>query len=165
MSLNYNRVTVAGNLTRDPEVKFLPGDKAVANFSIAINRKYKDGNGAAREDVLYLDIEAWGRTAELAGQYLTKGSNCFVEGRLKLDSWEDAKTKEKRTKIRVVADSVQFIGIKGGAAAPAEGETSAAEGGAPAAQPQASADRPARTTRPATREAAVQAGTDDEPPF
>ena len=112
MSLNYNRVTLAGNLGRDPEVRFLPNDKATANFSLAINRKWKDNAGQPKEETTWVDCEAWGRTAELVGQYLTKGQPCFIEGRLRLDTWEDKKTGEKRSKLKVVADSVQFLGGK-----------------------------------------------------
>lgn len=121
MSFNYNRVTLAGNLTRDPEVKFLPNDKAVAQFGIAINRKFKGPDGSAKEETTFVDVEAWGRTAELVGQYLTKGQPCFIEGRLRLDQWDDKKTGEKRSKIKVVADSVQFLGSKkDGQAAPTD---------------------------------------------
>lgn len=112
MSFNFNRVTLAGNLTRDPDVKFLPNDKAVAGFGLAINRKFKGPDGSAKEETTFVDVEAWGRTAELVGQYLTKGQPCFIEGRLRLDSWDDKKTGEKRSKLKVVADSVQFLGGK-----------------------------------------------------
>jgi single-strand DNA-binding protein len=112
MSLNYNKVTLAGNLTRDPEVKFLAGDRAVASFGLAINRKFKGNDGELKEEVTFVDCEAWGRTAELVGQYLNKGSPCFIEGRLKLDTWDDKKTGEKRSKLMIVAESVQFLGGK-----------------------------------------------------
>lgn len=121
MSFNYNRVTLAGNLTRDPEVKFLPNEKAVAQFGLAVNRKWKDTAGQPKEEGTFIDCEAWGRTAELVGQYLTKGQPCFIEGRLRLDQWDDKKTGEKRSKLKVVADSVQFLGgRKDGQAAPAD---------------------------------------------
>jgi single-strand DNA-binding protein len=124
MSLNYNKVTLAGNLTRDPEVKFLAGDRAVASFGLAINRKFKGNDGELKEEVTFVDCEAWGRTAELVGQYLNKGSGCFIEGRLKLDTWE--KDGQKHSKLKVVAESVQFLGGKrehdqhGAEAAPAQ---------------------------------------------
>lgn len=113
MSFNLNKVMVAGNLTRDPEIRFLdsgPKKIAVCNFGIAINRKYKKDDKLC-EEVTFLDCEAWGRTAELIGQYCTKGKPVFVEGRLKLDTWED-KDGAKRSKIKVVADNVQFLGSK-----------------------------------------------------
>ena len=143
MSFNYNRVTIAGNLTRDPEVRFLAGERAVAHFGLAINRRWKDKDGQAQEETLFVDCEAWGRTAELVGQYLTKGSGAFIEGRLKLDAWED-KDGQKRSKIKVVADSVQFIGGK-------------SDGAAPAAEAPRAPTRPAAVRGPAA--------LDDEPPF
>ena len=112
MSFNYNKVQLAGNLTRDPQVRFLANERAVADFGLAVNRQWKDTNGEKREEVAFIDVESFGRTAELVGQYLTKGSPCFIEGRLRLDTWEDKKTGEKRSKIKVVAESVQFTGAK-----------------------------------------------------
>lgn len=106
MALNYNRVMIAGNLTRDPQVRFLSDEKAVANFGLAINRRFKGADGAMQEETTFVDVEAWGRTAELVGQYLVKGRGCFVEGRLKFDTWE--KDGVKQSKLRVVADNVQF---------------------------------------------------------
>jgi single-strand DNA-binding protein len=152
---NINRVFLAGNLTRDPQVRFLANEKAVAEFGLAINRKFKAGDGSLKEEVTFVDIEVWGRTAELCSQYLTKGRGCFVEGRLKLDTWEDKKDGSKRSKLRVVADNVQFLGSPqgrggDGATADAEGDS----GDAPAAAP-----RPSRPASPAP------AASDDEPPF
>ena len=111
MAFSLNKVLLGGNLTRDPETKFLANENCVANFGLATNRKYKK-DGETVEEVTFLDCEAWGRTAELIGQYLTKGSACFIEGRLKLDQWDDKTTGEKRSKIKIVVDSVQFIGGK-----------------------------------------------------
>ena len=110
MSLNLNNVVIAGNLTRDPEVKFMANERAVCNFGIATNRKWKDQAGNAKEEVTFIDVEAWGRTAELVGQYLKKGAPAYIEGRLKLDTWE--KDGQKHSKLKVVADSVQFLGGK-----------------------------------------------------
>lgn len=110
MSVSVNRVLIAGNLTRDPQVKQLAGDKSVANFGMAINNRFKAADGTVKEDTVFVDVEAWGRTAELVGQYLAKGRACLVEGRLKLDTWE--KDGEKQSKLRVVADSVQFLDSK-----------------------------------------------------
>lgn len=153
---NINRVFLAGNLTRDPQVRFLANEKAVAEFGLAINRKFKAGDGSLKEEVTFVDIEVWGRTAELCSQYLTKGRGCFIEGRLKLDTWEDKKDGSKRSKLRVVADNVQFLdGGKGrGEGAPAGDAGGDADGDAPAA--------PARPSRPA---APAPAAGDDEPPF
>lgn len=107
MAVSVNKVILAGNLTRDPQVKFLQNEQAVANFGIAINRRYKKG-AEMMEEVTFVDIECWGKTAELVGQYLTKGRACLVEGHLKLDQWDD-KDGQKRSKLKVVADSVQFL--------------------------------------------------------
>lgn len=114
MSASVNRVIIAGNLTRDPQIKFLANEKAVANFGIAINNKYKKADGTLVEEATFVDCECWGRTAELVGQYLVRGSSCLIEGRLKLDVWE--KDGQKHSKLRVVADSVQFLDSKRDAA-------------------------------------------------
>jgi single-strand DNA-binding protein len=107
MSININTVLLGGNLTRDPVVRFLANETAVANFTLAINRKFKSGN-EMKEEVTFIDCECWGRTAELAGQYLTKGRGAFIEGKLKLDTWKDKEGKNC-SKLKVVADSVQFL--------------------------------------------------------
>ena len=108
MSLNLNKVMLAGNLTRDPEVRNT-GKTSVANFGLAINRKFKSGD-EKKEETTFVDVECWGTTAELVGQYLTKGRGVYLEGRLKLDQWEDKETKQKRSKMKIVADMVQFLG-------------------------------------------------------
>ncbi len=150
MAVAINRVLLGGNLTRDPQVRFFANERAVADFGLAINRRFKGSDGQMKDEVTFIDVEAWGRTAELVGQYLTKGRACFVEGRLKLDSWED-KEGQKRSKLKVIADSVQFLdggnrGDRGPAGEVSDGESS--EG--PVAKP----------SRPAPA-----AASDDEPPF
>jgi single-strand DNA-binding protein len=160
MSVRLNKVFVAGNLTRDPQVRFLANEKAVASFGIACNRNYKTAEGESREEVTFLDIEAWGRTAEICGQYLTKGKPCLVEGRLKMESWDDKKDGSKRSKIVIVADNVQFLGAPGTRGAAGEGgEDAGYEGGSAASRPAA------EPRRPAPRPAPAAAGDDDEPPF
>jgi single-strand DNA-binding protein len=153
---NINRVIIAGNLTRDPQVRFLASEQAVANFGLAINRKFKGSDGSLKEETTFVDVEAWGRQAELVGQYLTKGRGCLVEGRLKLDSWEDKEGK-KQSKLRVVAENVQFLDSRprqgGGPGEGPAGEEPA--GDAAPAQPSARPARPAPSSAPA----------DDEPPF
>ena len=109
MALMLNTVQVAGNLTRDPQVRFFANEKAVADFGLAINRKYRGGDGEMKEETTFVDVECWGRQAELCGQYLTKGRNCLVEGSLKLESWED-KQGNKRSKIKISAQRVHFLG-------------------------------------------------------
>jgi single-strand DNA-binding protein len=103
-----------GNLTRDVELRYTPnGNQAVANFGIACNRKFKTQSGEEREEVTFVDCEAWGRTGEIMKEYLSKGRPVFVEGRLKLDQWEDKEGK-KQSKLRVVVENFQFIDSKGG---------------------------------------------------
>jgi single-strand DNA-binding protein len=112
VSLSINRVTIAGNLTRNPEVKFLANEKAVASFSIACNRTWKNAAGEKQEETTFVECEAWGRTAELVGQYLKKGSPAYVEGRLKQETWDDKTDGKKRSKTKVSVDNVQFLGSK-----------------------------------------------------
>lgn len=111
MNININKVMIAGNLTRDPQMKFISGDRAVCNFGLAINRRFNGSDGEQKEEATFVEIESWGRTAELAGQYLAKGRCCFIEGRLKLDQYED-KDGKKQSRLRVVAESIQFVGNK-----------------------------------------------------
>ncbi len=107
---SFNKVILMGNLTRDPKLASIMSGSTVCEFSIAINRKYTV-NGQEKEEVCFVDIVVWGRQADSCGKYLHKGSAVFVEGRLKTDSWED-KEGNKRSKLRVAADRVQFIGSR-----------------------------------------------------
>lgn len=104
---NYNRVILAGNITRDPEVRYIPSGTAVADMTLAINRKYRTSSGEAQEETCFVDITVWGKQAETCGQYLKKGSSVLLEGRLKLDRWE--KDGQKHSRLTVVADRVQFL--------------------------------------------------------
>jgi len=98
-----------GNLTRDPELKAVNGKSSVLEMGLAINRTIKSDNGESREEVTFVDVTVWGRTAENVAKYLKKGSSALVEGRLQFDSWQDKATGQNRSKLRVVADSVQFL--------------------------------------------------------
>ena len=109
---SYNKVMLMGNLTRDPEIRYTPKGSAVADLGLAVNRVYTTENNERREEVTYIDVVLWSRLAELAGQYLSKGRAVFIEGRLQMDSWEDKQTGQKRSKIRVVGETMQFIGDK-----------------------------------------------------
>ncbi len=122
MSANFNKVFLMGNLTRDVELKYTPNNQPVAAFGIAMNRRYRTREGEDREDTTFVDCEAWGRTAEVMNQYLAKGRPVFVEGRLKLDQWQD-KDGNNRSKLRVVVENFQFIDSRpsGGGQAPAKG--------------------------------------------
>jgi len=108
---DLNKVLLAGNLTRDPEVRHTPSGMAVSDLRLAINRRYKDNTGKDREEVVYVTVTVWGRQAETSGQYLSKGSPVLIEGRLKLDEWE--KDGQKQSRLGVVAERVQFIGGRG----------------------------------------------------
>jgi single-strand DNA-binding protein len=110
----FNKVLLMGNLTRDPQLKYLPSQTAVAEFGVACSRKFKSAQGEDREDVLFVDCSAFGKTGEVINQYFTKGKPIFIEGRLKLDQWEDKQGGGKRSKITVVVDTFQFIGGRDG---------------------------------------------------
>ncbi len=101
-----------GNLTRDPEMRYTSSNQPVANFGIAVNRRFTTSNGEKREEATFIDCEAWGRTAEVICQYLSKGRPLFIEGRLRLDQWTDQQD-QKRSRIRVVVESFQFIDSRG----------------------------------------------------
>ena len=156
---NLNKVMLIGNLTRDPELRVTPKGTAICQFSLAVNRKFRDEAGADREEVTYVDIEAWGKSGENIAKYCTKGRPLFVEGRLRLDQWEDKTTKEKRSRMKVVCDNFQFLGTgraEGGApGAPEGGGGEAPRYNAPAARPGA--------PRPATP--APQENLDEDVPF
>ena len=113
MAGNFNKVFLMGNLTRDIELKHTPSDQSVATIGIAVNRRYTTKDGEKREDTTVVDCEAWGRTAEVMSQYLSKGSPVFIEGRLKLDQWDDRETGKKRSKLLVVIETFQFVDSKG----------------------------------------------------
>jgi single-strand DNA-binding protein len=107
---SLNKVMLIGNLTRDPEVRYTPKGSAVADLSLATNRSYTADNGEKREEVTYVDVVLWARLAEIAGQYLHKGAPAFIEGRLQLDTWEDKATGQKRSRLRVVGETLQLLG-------------------------------------------------------
>ena len=151
---NLNKVMLIGNLTRDPELRVTPKGTAICQFSLAVNRKFRDESGADREEVTYVDIEAWGKSGENIAKYCTKGRPLFVEGRLRLDQWEDKTTKEKRSRMKVVCDNFQFLGSgrgDGGAAGGAAG--GGGEGGA----------APRSAPKPAAP--AAQENLDEDVPF
>lgn len=106
---NLNKVMLIGNLTRDPELKYTPKGTAVAEISLAINRVWNNDQNQKQEETTFVDVTLWGRQAELAQQYLTKGRGAYVEGRLQLETWDDKQTGQKRSKLKVVAESLQFL--------------------------------------------------------
>ena len=121
---NLNKVMIIGNLTRDPELRYTPKGTAVAEIGLAVNRRVSDGNGEYKEEVTFIDVTCWGRTAETVEKYLTKGRPVFIDGRLQLDTWDDKETGQKRSKLKVVAENVQFLGEgKGGGETPQRRES------------------------------------------
>lgn len=109
---SFNKVILAGNLVRDPETRYTTTGKAIGKFSLAINRRWKSESGEMMEEVTYVDVDAFGKSAETIAQYCRKGSGILVEGRLKLEQWEDKQTGQKRSRLGVVLESFQFIGGK-----------------------------------------------------
>ena len=108
---SFNRVILIGNLTRDPEVKYIPSGMAVAEIGLAVNRYFNDkSTNERKEETTFVDVTLWGRQAELAGEYLAKGRPVMIEGRLQLDTWEDKQSGQKRSKLRVVGETMQFLG-------------------------------------------------------
>jgi len=147
---SYNKVILLGNLTRDPEVRYTPKGSAVADLGIAVNRQYTLENGEKREEVTFVDVTFWGRTAEVAGEYLKKGRPVFIEGRLQLDTWDDKQSGQKRSRLKVIGETMQMLGSRGGA-----GDTGD-EG-----------DRPTRSAKPAAppKPPGPSEPDDDEIPF
>lgn len=154
---NLNKVMLIGNLTRDPELRVTPKGTAICTFSLAVNRKFKDESGGEREEVTYVDIEAWGKAGENISKYCTKGRPLFVEGRLRLDQWEDKNTKEKRSRMKVVCENFQFLGSGGQRS---EAGNGGGEGGE--SRYNAPAPRNAAPSRPAP---AQQENLDEDVPF
>lgn len=143
---SVNKVILIGNLTRDPEVRYTPKGSAVTEISLAINRQYSLDNGEKREEVIYVDVTLWGRLAEIAAQYLTKGRPVYIEGRLKMDTWDDKQTGQKRSKMGVVAESLQLLGSRGEGGAPRGGGSGGEHG-------EYEQDRPPRSQAPSQRPA------------
>ena len=114
---SFNKVILLGNLTRDPEVRYTPNGIAVASFAIAVNRKYKQGD-ETKEEVSYIDIVVFGKQAESCGQYINKGDSVLIDGRLQQRRWDDKETGQKRNKVEVVANQVNFMPKRQGQAAP-----------------------------------------------
>ncbi len=149
---NFNQFTGIGTLTRDVEVRLTPGGTAVSNVTIAINEKYTKKNGEKEEDVLFLDCVLWGKTAELAGEYLAKGKQVLFGGRLKQENWEDKQSGQKRSKIVLNVDNMQFLG--------------APSGGQDKPQQEAAPQRQQQRTAPAKQQSFyddVPSGGDDVP--
>jgi single-strand DNA-binding protein len=149
---NLNKVMLMGNLTRDIEMRNLPSGMAVAAFGMAVNRRWKNQQGEQQEEVTFVDLEAFGKPAEVMNQFLRKGSAVFIEGRLKLDQWED-KDGNKRQKMKVVVESFQFIDGK-----PADQGQSQQQGRPPQREP-------ARATKDKQPEPQFEPVGEDDIPF
>jgi single-strand DNA-binding protein len=144
---SFNKVILVGNLTRDPELRYTPKGTAIAKIGLAVNRVWTSESGEKKEEVTFVDVDVFGRTAENVGQYMRKGRPILIEGRLRLDQWDDKQTGQKKSKLGVVAETVQFLG------SPTGGAT---EGGAPA--------RPARSAAAAASAPAAEPVEGDAPP-
>jgi single-strand DNA-binding protein len=149
---SFNKVILLGNLTRDPEVRYTPKGTAVTELGMAVNRVYTAENGEKREETTFVDVTLWGRTAEIAGEYLKKGRPVFIEGRLQLDTWDDKQSGQKRSKLKVVGEGLQLIGSRPGGSGGGGGDE---EGGS----------RSSRPAPPPRAPTAPSAPDDDEIPF
>ncbi len=156
---NLNKVMLIGNLTRDPELRHTPKGSAVADLGLAVNRRTQDGNGVWREEATFVDVTVWGTTAENAHKYLSKGRGVFVEGRLQLDSWDDKATGQKRTKLKVVGETLQFLPDGKGRGETANG-SKGNDGNANDSSSNGNADRPG-----ASAAAAEDYDDEDDIPF
>jgi len=150
---SFNKVILLGNLTRDPEVRYTPKGTAVAELGMAVNRVYTAENGEKREETTFVDVTLWGRTAEIAGEYLKKGRPVFIEGRLQLDSWEDKTSGQKRSKLKVVGEGLQLLGARPSGSGSTGGE-----------EESSSAPRSSSKSAPPPKAAPAGPG-DDEIPF
>ena len=131
---SLNKVLLMGNLTRDPELRVTPKGTSICQFALAINRQFKMESGESREEVIFVEIEAWGKQGETIAKYVTKGRPLYVEGRLRLDQWEDKNTKEKKSRMKVVLEQFQFLGDSrsgGGGASSQSSEYDQTGGGSP----------------------------------
>jgi single-strand DNA-binding protein len=153
---SFNKVILLGNLTRDPEVRYTPKGSAVCDLGIAVNRQYTLDNGEKREEVTYVDVVLWARLAEIAGEYLKKGRPIFIEGRLQLDTWDDKQSGQKRSKLRVIGETMQLLGSR-----PSGGGGGAAE----ASEEDRSSRSAAKTSAPPPKPAGPSEPDDDEIPF
>ncbi|MGD8453751.1 MAG: single-stranded DNA-binding protein [Phycisphaerae bacterium] len=139
---NFNKVILMGNLTRDPQLRYLPSNMAVCEFGLAVNRRFRDREGNQKEETCFVDISAFGRTAETINQYMTKGRPILIEGRLRFDQWT-GQDGQKRSKLTVVAENFQFVGSReggsggggGGYDRSAQGPGDAVDRGGPSGEP------------------------------
>ena len=147
---NLNKVMLIGNVTRDPEIRYTPKGTALVELGLAVNRRYTTDNGEKREETTFVDITFWGRTAEIANEYLRKGRSVYVEGRLQLDTWDDKTTGQKRSKIKIIGEEMQMLGSR--------------EGGGGGGASRTEYDEEPRSSRPAQQRPAGRPATPPQPP-
>lgn len=158
---NLNKVYLMGRLTRDPDLRYTPKGTAVADIAMAINRYRSGGDGGDRtEETTFVDVTLWGKQAETANQYLSKGREVFIEGRLQLDSWEDKSSGQKRSKLKVVGESMQFVGGPGGGGSSGGGDSQSSGGDSHGDEP-----RPAQPSAPPQQSHDSYDDDDDDIPF
>lgn len=143
-----NSVHLIGNLTRDPEVRVTPKGTSIASFSLAVNRRWKDDSGQVKEEVSFIDCEFWGKAGEVFAKHHKKGNSAAIDGRLKMDQWEDKTTKEKRSKLKVVVEDFAWQNQRGASGSPESAE-----------------DAPAPRQAPRSAAPAPTAGIEDDVPF
>lgn len=154
---NFNKVLLMGNLTRDPELRYTPKGVAIAKLGLAVNRSWRTETGESKEEVTFIDVDAFGRQAEVIGQYLKKGRPIFIEGRLRLDQWDDKQTGQKRSKLGVILEGFQFLDSGNRAEAPGEPPRRPAAAASPSAPAAAEPPAPAGPDNPPIE--------DDDVPF
>jgi single-strand DNA-binding protein len=173
---NLNKVMLLGNLTRDPEVRYTPKGTAVGDLGLAVNRRVSDGNGNWSDEVTFVDVTVWGTNAENAQKYLIKGRGVFIEGRLQMDTWEDKASGQKRSKLKVVAEVLQFLpdgkgGAQGGGGGGGGNYQQRSSGDGESHRPSGGEEhsQPARSSGPPQGASAAEAGDfreeEDDIPF
>jgi single-strand DNA-binding protein len=164
---SYNRVILLGNMTRDPELRYTPSGTAVSEIGLAVNDRRKGANGEWIEETTFVDVTLWGRTAEVASEYLGKGAPLLIEGRLKLDQWEDKSGGGKRSKLRVVCERMQMLGGKPGSGGGGGGGAQRSQAAGGRAQPDDESEYAAPTEHYAEPSGAASASQppDDDIPF
>ena len=164
MAASFNKVILVGNLTRDPEVRYTPKGSAVCDLGLAVNRQYSLEGGEKREEVTFVDVVLWARLAEIAGEYLKKGRPVLIEGRLQLDSWDDKQSGQKRSKLRVIGETMQLLGGRQGGGEGDEGPSSGGGGGRSYGSGGGGGGGGSRSSAPPPRPAPSEPD-DDEIPF
>jgi single-strand DNA-binding protein len=168
---SYNKVVLVGNLTRDPQVRYTPSGTAVADIGLAVNRQWFDKQAnQKKEETTFVDVTLWGRQAEVAGEYLSKGRSVLIEGRLQLDQWDDRESGQKRSKLKVVGESMQMLGSGGGGGGPRQSsapQSSGQQSSTPqqSSAPQSSGEQQSSSAPDFYSDAPAGGAPNDEVPF